>query len=193
MQTIEQLRKSVMTERIRMSQVRKAFGAGLENPAVAGSPAMAFYASCLEYLNAALTRLHAQDQKIIAILSPLVPEDATDDRSILSEFQVGLDAIEVALNRLMQSLARYQQSEGKEQTFFEQEAHAFLDVFINVLAKRRHTSSHLEENHFDQNHWLAVAHVSDEAKQREQEMFAAVKQSAPPGADPDQFRAGPPS
>jgi len=191
MQTIEQLRNSIMTERIRMSQVRKAFGAGLEHPPE-GPSALAFYTACCEYLQAALERLQAQDQRIIEILAPLVPAEAVEDRKILGQFQAGLDAIRVALDRLMHSLAAYQQSNGQDQESFQHEAHGFLDVFINVLAARRHTSSHLEEQHFDRDDWVAVAFASDVAKQREIDLFNAVKQSAPAQADPDLFRAGPP-
>jgi hypothetical protein len=191
MQSTEQLQESIGTERMRMSQVRKAFGAGLQHPPQAPS-ALGFYTACCEYLQAALERLHAQDQRIIEILSPLVPTEATEDRKILGQFQAGLDAIRVALDRLMDSLATYQKSNGQGQCSFEAEAHKFLDVFINVLAARRHTSSHLEEQHFDRDDWASVAFASDVAKQREIDRFNAVKQFAPAEADPDLFRAGPP-
>ncbi|MEE8308696.1 MAG: hypothetical protein V3R81_15630 [Gammaproteobacteria bacterium] len=191
MSSIEAIRKSIMTERIRMSQVRKAFGAGLDgSPAPAA--ALAFYPPCCEYLQAALGRLHTQDQRIIELLTPLVPQDATQDLEILKQFQTGLDASQVALDRLMQVLAEYRASKDTAQLAFEDEARAFLEVFINVLGARRHTSSHLEDEHFDVSDWASVADINDDAKQLEQQLFAAVKAAAPEGADPDLFRAGPP-
>jgi hypothetical protein len=191
MHSIEAIRKSIMTERIRMSQVRKAFGAGLD-----GTPpapiALAFYPPCCKYLQAALGRLHTQDQRIIVLLTPLVPQDATQDLEILNQFQTSLDASQVALDQLMQALADYRASKGTAQLAFEDEARAFLEVFIHVLGARRHTSSHLEDEHFDLSDWASLADINDDAKQLEQQLFAAVKTAAPEGADPDLFRAGPP-
>lgn len=191
MNSVETLRKSIMTERIRMSQVRKAFGAGLDCPPDP-SVALSFYPACCEYLQAALKRLHMQDQRIIELLTPLVPEHAVQDRQILDQFQAGLDASRVALDRLMQAVQAYRASNGTEQAVFEDEARAFLEVFINILGARRHTSSHLEEQHFDRDDWASVAHMSEAAQELEQQLFMAVKRVAPEGADPDLFRAGPP-
>ena len=192
MQPSEELRKSIRTERMRMAQVRKAFGAVLDQSPQDLPQTMDFYTACCNYLESALGRLQAQDQKIIELLTPLVPEDAHGDREILTQFQDGLDAIKVALHRLTEGLARYRQTAGQGQAAFEQEARAFLDVFINVLAARRHTSSHLEDQHFDAADWEAVAFASDGAKRREAELYSAVQRSAPEGVDPDRFQVGPP-
>lgn len=191
MNSMTDIRKSIMTERIRMSQVRQAFGAGLDS-SLTPPNALRFYPPCCEYLQAALDRLHSQDQRIIELLEPRVPHDAAQDRQILGEFQGGLDASRTALDRLMQALEAYRASNGAAQAAFEDEARAFLEVFINVLGARRHTSSHLEEEHFDRDDWSAVADISVAATQREQQLFAAVKAAAPANADPDLFRAGPP-
>lgn len=185
------IRQSIMTERIRMSKVRQAFGAGLDG-SLAPAVAVSFYPPCCEYLQAALGRLHTQDQRIIELLTPVVPADAEQDREILNQFQTGLDTSRAALGRLMQALAAYRASQGAAQAAFENEARAFLEVFINVLGARRHTSSHLEDEHFNDDDWASVADVSEAAKELEQQLFAAVKTAAPEGADPDLFRAGPP-
>ena len=191
MKSVESIRKSIMTERIRMSQVRKAFGAGLDKPPNP-SQAQHFYPACCEYLESALVRLHDQDQRIIELLTPLIPDTAPEDQEILTQFQSSLDASRVALERLMAALADYRASDGSGQDSFEKEARAFLEVFFNILGARRHTSSHLEEQHFSRDAWAYVADASETSKQREQQLFAAVKAAAPEGADPDLFTAGPP-
>lgn len=191
MKSVENIRESIMTERIRMSQVRKAFGAGLDTPPDP-SQAQHFYPACCEYLQAALVRLHDQDQRIIELLTPLVPVTAHADQEILTQFQSSLDASRVALERLMAALASYRTSNSSGQVSFEKEGRAFLEVFINILGARRHASSHLEEQHFSRNDWDYVADTSEASTQLEQQLFAAVKATAPEGADPDLFTAGPP-
>ena len=184
------IRRAIMGECIRMTQILQEFGAALEQPPPP-QIALPFYSACVEYLRASLERLHMQDQRIIDLLTPLVPADAAEDQKILGQFQTGLDASQKAVGDLLAALETYRQSEGSHQQAFENQARAFLDVFINILGARRHTSSHLEETHFTRDDWADVAMLSDAASEYERQCFDAVKQSAPPGADPDSFRAGP--
>ena len=143
-------------------------------------------------MHAALERLHAQDQRIIDLLDPLVPKTDEANRQILASFDRGLSRSRVALDRLMLALENYQLAGPDGQGQFEEEARAFLEVFINVLAARRHTSSHLEEQHFSHQDWVFVADSTEQSRQRERELFQQVKQTAPSNADPDSFTSGPP-
>lgn len=188
----EAARNHIMRERVRMSQVRQSLGKGLDGAIAQASEPHEFYAACSRYLHAALERLHSQDQRIIDLLDPVVDKNDEPNRQILASFDRGLSRSRVALDRLMLALENYQLTGPDGQRQFEAEARAFLDVFINVLAARRHSSSHLEEQHFTEQDWTFVADLSSEADEREETLFNQVKRFAPAGADPDEFRAGPP-
>ncbi len=188
----ESPRKAIMAERIRMSQVRQSFGKCLDGAIAEANDPLQCYAAASQYLNAALERLHTQDQRIIDLLDPLVDTNDAPNRQILASFDRGLSQSRVALDRLMLALENYQLEGAAGQGQFEAEARAFLQVFIEVLAARRHSSSHLEEQHFTEQDWVFVADCSAEAEQREKTLFSRVKETAPASADPDSFRVGPP-
>lgn len=185
-------RRQIMTERMRMAQVRKAFGQALEQSGDQPANLKAFYGACSRYLQAALDRLHAQDQRIIDKLSPLIAPDDADSQELLAGFDNSLRSSRGALKELMDALDAYEGSDVASQQTFEQAARRFMDVFLNILAARRHSSQHLEEEHFDDADWVEVAGVTDQSLATERALFQAACDTAPAGLSPEAFSVGPP-
>ena len=79
-----------------------------------------------------------------------------------------------------------------DQPAFEAAARRFMDVFLNILAARRHSSQHLEEQHFNLTDWEEVAGVTTDSQAAERALFQTVCAVAPPGLSPEDFQVGPP-
>jgi hypothetical protein len=182
-------RRQIMSERMRMAQVRKPFGLALD--AARQDDPRAFYVACARYLEHALNRLHAQDQRIIDKLTARVDADDQDSRSLLADFDASLAASRSALKELLQALADFEQTQI-DQPAFEAATRRFMDVFLNILAARRHSSQHLEEQHFNLTDWEEVAGVTTDSQAAERALFQTVCAVAPPGLSPEDFQVGPP-
>ncbi len=182
-------RRQIMTERMRMAQVRKPFGLALD--AERQDDLRAFYVACARYLEHALNRLHAQDQRIIDKLTARVDANDQDSRSLLADFDASLAASRSALEKLLQALADFEQAQI-DQPAFEAAARSFMDVFLNILAARRHSSQHLEEEHFNLKDWEETAGVTADSQAAERALFQTVCAVAPPGLSPEDFQVGPP-
>jgi len=185
-------RRQIMTERMRMAQVRKAFGAALKNQAYENGDLKTFYVACTRYLEMALNRLHAQDQRIVDMLRARVAADDEASQKLLTDFDSSLRASRKALGDLLQALEQYEHKARTSTQDYETAAHRFMDVFLNILAARRHSSQHLEETHFDVSDWETVAGVTPRSLARERELFSQTCQTAPPDLNPESFQTGPP-
>ena len=175
-------RRQIMTERMRMAQVRKALGQALEQRPGPDGAAKLFYFACTRYLEMALNRLHAQDQRIIDKLRARVAAEDEASHALLSDFHSSLEASRKALRELLQALQAYQQDTGASREDYENAALRFMDVFLNILAARRHSSLHLEEQYFDLSDWEAVAGVTSASLALERELFSQACEVAPPSA-----------
>ena len=70
---------------------------------------------------------------------------------------------------------------------FKEEAHSFLDVFLNLLASNRHSTIDLESKVFTPKDWEKLAGVTEESIQIEKKLFLNTKLSAPKGCDPERL------
>ena len=57
---------------------------------------------------------------------------------------------------------------------FKINAEKFLDAFLNMLASNRHSTYELEKKVFSQNDWEAIACISEEAVQKENDLYQSV-------------------
>ena len=182
-------RRQIMRERMRMAQVRKAFGQALA--AGRKDDLRTFYIACTRYLENALNRLHAQDQRIIEKLTPRIAADDGASQELLSGFQASLEASSEALDELLMALEDLERERSSQETF-KQASLRFMDVFLNILAVRRHSSQHLEEEHFTLTDWEEVADVTEATLANEQQLFQKACATAPEGLSPEIFQVGPP-
>lgn len=176
----------VMTERTHLSQVRRAFTKSLADGHV--DPGLInFYVVCCSYLDSSLKRLVTQDYILHDLLTPHIEPNNQEYIDKLDSLSNGLKAMEEALNKLSQAKEDLIKSGLYEVDIFKKEAHAFLDVFLNMLASNRHSTFELEEKVFQPSDWEKIAGVTKESIETEDKLYQSVLVSAPQGCDPSSF------
>ena len=183
---IEDFQAHVSKERTHLSQVRRAFTTGLEIEAV--DPGLVnFYVVCCEYLEYSLNRLIAQDNILHDLLIPHIEATNQEYLDKLTKLEKGLQAMENAIEKLTTAKNNLIKAGLYETQIFKEEARAFLDVFLNMLAINRHSTIDLESKVFTPKDWEKLAGVTEESIQMEEKLFLNTKLSAPEGCDPESF------
>ena len=183
---IEDFQAHVSNERTHLSQVRRAFTTGLEIEAV--DPGLVnFYVVCCEYLEYSLNRLIAQDNILHDLLIPHIEATNQEYLDKLTKLEKGLQAMENAIEKLSTAKNNLIKAGLYETQIFKEEARAFLDVFLNMLAINRHSTIDLESKVFTPKDWEKLAGVTEESIQMEEKLFLNAKLSAPEGCDPESF------
>ena len=183
---IEDFQEHVSKERTHLSQVRRAFTTGLEIEAV--DPGLVnFYVVCCEYLEYSLNRLIAQDNILHDLLIPHIEATNQEYLDKLTKLEKGLQAMENAIEKLTTAKNNLIKAGLYETQIFKEEARAFLDVFLNMLAINRHSTIDLESKVFTPKDWEKLAGVTEESIQMEEKLFLNTKLSAPEGCDPESF------
>ena len=70
---------------------------------------------------------------------------------------------------------------------FKTDAEEFLDAFLNMLASNRHSTYELEKEVFSKDDWEAIACISEEAVQKEGDLYKAVTASSPEDFNPRNY------
>ena len=183
---IEDFQAHVSKERTHLSQVRRAFTTGLEIEAV--DPGLVnFYVVCCGYLEYSLNRLIAQDNILHDLLIPHIEATNQEYLDKLTKLEKGLQAMENAIEKLTTAKNNLIKAGLYETQIFKEEARAFLDVFLNMLAINRHSTIDLESKVFTPKDWEKLAGVTEESIQMEEKLFLNAKLSAPEGCDPESF------
>ena len=156
---IEDFQEHVSKERTHLSQVRRAFTTGLEIEAV--DPGLVnFYVVCCEYLEYSLNRLIAQDNILHDLLIPHIEATNQEYLDKLTKLEKGLQAMENAIEKLTTAKNNLIKAGLYETQIFKEEARAFLDVFLNMLAINRHSTIDLESKVFTPKDWeLSLIHI----------------------------------
>ena len=165
-----------------MSKVRRVLGLALEGGAAADDP-VPLYLACSDYLEYSLGRLHAQDHRLWERLDPHAGPDDAAFRQKLDHLKARLAASEQALTSLVQARDALRAGGAGRREAFEHKAHAFLDVFLNVLAASRHSTLAEEEARFASSDWDYVADNTTDAVTRELRLFEQVEIAAPGAMD----------
>ena len=172
----------VREERMRMSQVRRVLGQALEGQAAVEDP-VPLYLACADYLEHSLGRLHAQDHRLWERLDPYAGPDDAAFREKLDHLKARLAASELALAELLRARDALRAAGAPQRAAFEDEAHRFLEVFLNVLAASRHSTLAEEEAKFASADWDYVADNTAAAAARELQLFDEVENAAPGAMD----------
>jgi hypothetical protein len=171
-------------ERRRLGQVRKAFGTGIENMNAGTQVPMEFLLACVDYIKAAMDRLHAQDQRIHDLLRKEVPPSDREADAVLRQLDERLAASRTALTSLVAAAGAYRKSAGKDAASFAAAVATFMDVYFNILLKGQHSTLPLQEELFGLPEWDFVAGVSNEALQIEGTLFGWIGRLGPPHLNP---------
>ncbi len=172
----------VREERMRMSKVRRILGMALDGEAAVEDP-IPVYLACADYLKHSLDRLHAQDHRLWERLDPHAGPDDTAFREKLDHLKERLAASEQALAGLVRARDALRSARAPRRADFEDEARAFLHVFLNILAASRHSTLAEEEEKFAGSDWDYVADNTAAAAARELRLFEQVDNAAPGAID----------
>jgi len=178
-------RAAIGRERRRLMQIRTAFEAGLGRGQSASLDLAEFYLACAAYIVSSMDRLHFQDQIIHDLLVERIPGDDTEahrrlavlderqnnSRALVEEFQIAADALRVAGQSGCQ--------------VFRAAAQHFADTFDSTMEARRNPFERYTDQLFSDDDWLDVAGASEEADKMEENLYNAVRRSAPDGIDPE--------
>jgi FMN-dependent NADH-azoreductase len=134
-----------------------------------------------------LNRLIAQDNILHDLLIPHIEATNQEYLDKLTKLEKGLQAMENAIEKLTTAKNNLIKAGLYETQIFKEEARAFLDVFLNMLAINRHSTIDLESKVFTPKDWEKLAGVTEESIQMEEKLFLNAKLSAPEGCDPESF------
>ena len=180
-------------ERRRLAQVRKSFAAGADTLAKGQPVPLEFLGTCVDYIQASMNRLHAQDQRIHDILRPHVAADDASGGQILSHLSTRLTRSREALDKLVAARDAYRTAPQTGADAFKVAVDYFMDVYLNVLLSGQHSTLDMQNKVFTDATWNDVAGVTQESNVIEASLFSAVKRLAPSGMDPESFPSARPS
>lgn len=185
-------RMQTSRERMRLSQVRKSFEAGVKMKDEGQEIAESFFTTCVQYIKAAMDRLHAQDQRIHDSLIPHVPE-GDEHADTLENLNMRLAKSRDALEDLVKAAEAYAAAGESGWSDFKAAVAAFMEVYFKILLSGQHSTLTLQEEVFDEATWDDVAGVTEESLAREDTLYKAVEDIAPKDALPSSFVGGPPA
>lgn len=180
-------RAEIARERRRQIQVRKAFEAGLAQADQRGAELFDFYLACAEYMVFSMDRLHDQDQAIHDFLKQRIPIQDADAHERLDTLNKRQTTSRELMATFHQGMEKLKQAGRDGLKAFEEGARKFADKFTSLLAPRKNPFHKHTDELFTDEDWLVIAGVSDDSLVREQELFIAVKRTAPAGIDPEQM------
>ena len=178
--------KHVSNERTHLSQVRRAFADGIktENP----DPRLVnFLIACCDYLSFSLRRLIEQDHVLHERLIPHVSEDNKEYKEKLNKLETGLVSMEQFIDNLENSKNHLITTGLYGLQDFKIDAEEFLNAFLNMLASNRHSTYELEKEVFSEDDWEAIACISEEAVQKENELYQSVLACSPEDYNPKNY------
>ena len=178
--------KHVSNERTHLSQVRRAFADGIktENP---DPRSVNFLIACCDYLSFSLRRLIEQDHVLHQRLIPHVSEDSKEYKVKLNKLETGLVSMEQFIDNLENSKNHLITTGLYGFQEFKIDAEEFLDAFLNMLASNRHSTYELEKEVFSEDDWEAIACISEEAVQKENELYQSVLACSPEDCNPKNY------
>ncbi len=185
-------RKQTSQERMRLSQVRKSFDAGVKQKSEGADVLAAFFGACVAYIKASMDRLHAQDQRIHDFLLPHVKE-GDEHAEVLENLNMRLARSRDALEDLVKAATTYTERSDTGWDDFKSAVDDFMEVYFKILLSGQHSTLTLQEEVFDEAKWDKVAGVTTESLATEEDLYGKVQSLAPEDGDPASFIGGPPA
>jgi hypothetical protein len=183
-------RAEIARERRRQIQVRKAFTTGLDpQTRWDGHERTPFYLACADYLVFSMDRLHEQDQLIHDLLRERIPPEEREAHERLAALDERQRRSRELLGSFREAAGALAAARDAGLAAFEEEARAFIAAFGTLLQPRKNPFFRHTDRLFDDADWARIAGVTPESFAEEARLFARVRETAPAGADPDQFTA----
>lgn len=170
----------LMGERLRLVQVRQGLSAALEHQPN-NEDLRAFYIAESNYFEAAMERLHRQDNIMLAKLADKLATANIDPGSALSEVEERLAGNQVLLTAMLGARDALLLDDDSALTNFETIAREYTQYIIANMGHHP-ASANLAQQHFDEQDWEHMADFNDPETEGEATLFDIVLASAPASA-----------
>jgi len=170
------LQEKIAGERRRLKQVRQKLTAAVEQTAGGNADWIPFYLAVADYMQAAMHRLHLQDDKMGA----MIRERAEGEKAAqaLAELDERLQGNQQRLDRLLAERERLAADGAARLPDFEAAARDFTDFIVSNMGHHGATTE-LAGKLFSPDDWEYMAGITDEDLARELALSEKVAAATP--------------
>jgi hypothetical protein len=170
------LQDKIAGERRRLKQVRQKLTAAVEQTSRGNADWIPFYLSVADYMQAAMHRLHVQDEKMAA----MIRDRAEGDKAVqaLAELDERLQGNQQRLDRLLAERDRLADEGVARLAEFEAAARDFTDFIVKNMGHHGATTD-LAGKLFSPEDWEYMAGITDEDLAREVALSEKVAAATP--------------
>ena len=172
------LHERVAAERRRLRQVREALTAATSEGS-AGNPAwVPFYVAVANYFETTMDRLHHQDIRLGDMLREKADMDSEANQVAMAELEERLAGNQRHLEEMLDARSALMASGADALDRFEAAGGAYAGYIVANMGHHPGTAD-LARDLFSAEDWEYMAAVSDEAQQREADLFDEVFRTVP--------------
>jgi hypothetical protein len=174
---VSTLQERIAGERQRLRQVRQKLTAAVEQGAAGNADWVPFYLAVSEYMQAAMQRLHAQDDK----MGDMIRERAEGEKAerALAELHERLQGNRQRLDKMLAESKRLASEGAQNLQDFEAAARDFTDFIVANMGHHGATTE-LAAKLFSTADWEFMAGITDEDMAREVALAEKVAATTPP-------------
>lgn len=170
------LQEKIAGERRRLKQVRQKLTAAVEQTADGNADWIPFYLAVTDYMQAAMHRLHVQDEKMAAMIRERA--DGEKAAQALAELDERLQGNQQRLDRLLAERGRLATDGAARLADYEAAARDFTDFIVRNMGHHGATTD-LAAKLFSPQDWEYMAGITDEDLAREVELSEKVAAATP--------------
>ena len=165
-----ELQEKVANERRRLKKVRQALSAAIEDGAGDDAAFVPYYIAIANYMETSMGRLHIQDVRMGDMLRQKVP---TEKQGALSELDRRLDGNHQRLKMLLAARDKLMKDGIAAINEFKNTSRDYTNYITSQMGHHG-GSTDLAGKYLTQEDWDYMAHTSDEAMAKEQDLFDKV-------------------
>ncbi len=173
-----ELRERIAGERRRLRTVRQKLSAAVAQGAQGNDQWLPFYIAVGDYMEAAMGRLHAQDEKMGDMIREKVERMDESVTTALGELHDRLSGNQVRLDALLQARDGLQQKATQGLDAFEAAAKEFTDFIVANMGHHGATTD-ISAKLFSPADWEYMAGITPAEMAREVELFERVEAVTP--------------
>ncbi len=173
-----ELRERIAGERRRLRTVRQKLSAAVAQGARGNEKWLPFYVAVADYMEAAMGRLHAQDEKMGDMIRDKVERMDESVTTALGELHERLSGNKVRLDALLLARDGLKRNGSDELGDFEAAAKEFTDFIVANMGHHGATTD-ISAKLFSPADWEYMAGITDAEMAREVELFERVEEATP--------------
>lgn len=167
----------VGVERRHLKAVREKLTAAVTQTSGGDASYVPFYIAIADYMEASMGRLHEQDTKLGETIRAK-SEDAAEAEAKLQDLKQRLDGSRICLNNLLEARDVLQHEGASALGQFETAGEAYSNYITSQMGHQGPVSD-LAASLLTPEDWEHIANVTEDAIQREEELFDRVSEAIP--------------